>query len=193
VAGSVAFVVGFALVFVSFGALFGSLGRTLSLHQRGLEECFGVVTIVLGLFFAGWWPSKWLSRERRSHRLPRTTVLGAGLLGILFALGWTPCIGPTLGAILGLASSTSGASAARGSMLAFVYCLGLGLPFIVAALASEWFMTASGWLRRHAGVIGVLGGIMLISIGVAEITGWWASWILWLKTQSWAQSSSSWL
>ncbi len=193
VAGSLAFVIGFALVFVSFGALFGSLGRLLSVHQRGLEEVFGLLTIGLGFFFAGWWPSSWLQRERRSHRLPRATVLGAGLLGVLFALGWTPCIGPTLGAILGLASSSSGASAARGSLLAFVYCLGLGLPFVVAALASEWVMTASGWLRRHAKVIGIIGGLMLIAIGIAEITGWWASWILWLKTQPWAQSSSSWL
>ena len=143
-AGSLAFVIGFALVFVSFGALFGSLGRLLSVHQRGLEEVFGLLTIGLGFFFAGWWPSSWLQRERRSHRLPRATVLGAGLLGVLFALGWTPCIGPTLGAILGLASSSSGASAARGSLLAFVYCLGLGLPFVVAALASKLIVMRNG-------------------------------------------------
>ena len=190
VLGSLAFVVGFASVFVSFGALFGAFGATLSQHQRTLAIVFGLVTIALGFFFAGWWPSAWLQRERRSHRLPRASVLGAALLGVLFALGWTPCIGPTLGAILGLASSSSGATAVRGSLLAFVYCLGLGLPFVVAALASEWMIGASGWLRRHAKVIGLLGGIMLIFIGVAEVAGWWNSWVLWLKINGPSSSSS---
>ena len=122
VAGSLAFVLGFAIVFVSFGALFGGLGSSLRTHQRGLEVVFGVITITLGLFFAGWWPSGWLQRERRIHHLPRASVIGASLLGFTFALGWTPCIGPTLATILGLAASSSGATALRGSMLAFVYC-----------------------------------------------------------------------
>ncbi|HSN03113.1 MAG TPA: cytochrome c biogenesis protein CcdA [Acidimicrobiales bacterium] len=180
-AGSIAFVVGFALVFVSFGALFGGLGSGLKTHQRLLEEVFGVITILLGLFFAGWWPSGWLQRERRIHHLPRVTVLGAALLGFTFALGWTPCIGPTLAAILGLAASSSGATALRGSVLAFVYCLGLGLPFVVAALATEWMAAASGWLRRHAKVIGRVGGVMLILIGVAEVSGAWHAFVLWLQ------------
>jgi len=181
VAGACAFVIGFSLVFTSFGALFGFFGAKLSQHQRPIQEVFGVLTIVLGMFFAGWWPSRWLQRERRSHRLPKATVLGAGLLGALFALGWTPCIGPTLGAILGLASSSSGTTALRGSILAFVYCLGLGLPFVVAAIASQWMLGASKYLRRHAKMLGVIGGMLLIAIGVAEITGWWSSWVLWLK------------
>ena len=181
VVGSVAFVVGFAAVFVSFGALFGAFGATLHQHQRSLGVAFGLVTIALGFFFAGWWPSAWLQRERRSHRLPRASVLGAALLGVLFALGWTPCIGPTLAAILGLASSSAGATALRGSILSLVYCLGLGLPFVVAALASEWMVSASGWLRRRASLIGTLGGIMLIAIGVAEVMGWWNTWVLWLQ------------
>jgi len=180
-AGSIAFVIGFSLVFVSFGALFGFFGAQLSAHQRPIQIVFGSLTVVLGLFFAGWWPSRWLQRERRSHRLPRASVLGAALLGALFALGWTPCIGPTLGAILGLASSSSGATALRGSMLAFVYCLGLGVPFIVAALASEWMLVTSKWLRRYAKIIGIVGGVLLIAIGVAEVSGWWSSWVLWLK------------
>ena len=179
--GSVAFVIGFALVFVSLGALFGELGRELRTHQRILEEIFGVVTIVLGLFFAGWWPSSWLQRERRVHRLPRVSILGAAALGFTFALGWTPCIGPTLAAILGLAASSSNATALRGSILAFFYCLGLGIPFVVAALATEWMATASTWLRRHARVIGLVGGVLLIVIGVCEVTGWWHSFVLWLQ------------
>jgi cytochrome c-type biogenesis protein len=179
-AGSLAFVLGFAVVFISFGAVFGSLGKTLQAHQRPLEVAFGSVTIVLGFFFAGWWPSRWLQRDRRIHHLPRASVLGAALLGFLFALGWTPCIGPTLAAILGLAAAT-GATAVRGSMLAFVYCLGLGVPFIVAALATEWMATASTWLRRHARTIGRIGGLLLILIGVAEVTGAWHSFVLWLQ------------
>jgi len=156
--GSLAFVLGFSLVFVSFGALFGGLGSSLKTHERLLQEIFGVVTIALGLFFAGWWPSTWLQRERRVHHLPRVSVLGAGALGFTFALGWTACIGPTLAAILGLAASSSGATALRGSILAFFYCLGLGVPFVVAALATEWMATASTWFRRHAKVIGIIGG-----------------------------------
>lgn len=181
VVGSVAFVIGFALVFVSLGALFGELGKELRTHQRILEEIFGVVTIALGLFFAGWWPSSWLQRERRVHRLPRVSILGAAALGFTFALGWTPCIGPTLAAILGLAASSSNATALRGSILAFFYCLGLGIPFVAAALATEWMATASTWLRRHARVIGIVGGVLLIVIGVCEVTGWWHSFVLWLQ------------
>jgi cytochrome c-type biogenesis protein len=118
-------------------------------------------------------------------------VLGASALGVLFALGWTPCIGPTLATILGLAASSSGATALRGSVLAFTYCLGLGLPFVVAALASEWFVGASGWLRRHALMIGRVGGVLLIAIGVAEMTGWWHDWVLWLQVH--VPSTTTWL
>jgi cytochrome c-type biogenesis protein len=181
VVGSIAFIIGFAIVFVSFGALFGGLGSTFKTHQRALEIAFGSVTIILGLFFAGWLPSSWLQRERRSHHLPRATVLGAGTLGFLFALGWTPCLGPTLAAINGLAASSSGATALRGSILAFFYCLGLGIPFVVAALATEWMASASGWLRRHSQVIGRVGGIMLIVIGVLVVTGLWQSFVVWLQ------------
>ena len=183
VLGSLAFIFGFAVVFVSFGAAFGGLGGLLRTHQRALEIVFGFVTIVLGLFFAGWWPSVWLARERRIHRLPRVSVLGAAMLGFLFALGWTPCLGPTLAAILGLAASSSGATAIRGSILAFFYCLGLGIPFVLAAFASEWMTTVSRWLRRHHRLIGRVGGILLIVIGVLEVTGAWQSFVVWLKTQ----------
>jgi cytochrome c-type biogenesis protein len=181
VIGSLAFVLGFAVVFVSFGALFGGLGSSLRTHQRELEVLFGVVTILLGLFFAGWWPARWLQRDRRVHHLPRASVIGAALLGFTFALGWTPCIGPTLAAILGLAASSSGATAVRGSMLAFVYCLGLGLPFVGAALATEWMASTSQWLRRHQRLIGRIGGVMLILIGIAEVTGAWHAFVLWLQ------------
>jgi cytochrome c-type biogenesis protein len=181
VLGSISFIVGFAIVFVSLGALFGGFGALLRDHERVLSIVFGSVTILLGLFFAGWWPSKWLNRERRIHHLPRVTILGAGALGFLFALGWTPCLGPTLGAILGLAAANSNATALRGSILAFFYCLGLGIPFVVAALATEWVSTASSWLRRHQRTIGQIGGLLLVAIGVLEVTGAWHNFVIWLQ------------
>jgi cytochrome c-type biogenesis protein len=180
--GSIAFIAGFTIVFVSFGALFGDFGERLNAHLRILEIVFGVVTIGLGLFFAGLWPSSWLNRERRIHHLPRASIVGAAALGFTFGLGWTPCIGPTLSAILFLASASSGATALRGSVLALFYCVGLGIPFLVAALATEWMSVASTWLRRHAKVIGLIGGLLLIAIGVCEITGWWHTFVLWLQT-----------
>jgi cytochrome c-type biogenesis protein len=180
VIGAVAFIVGFAIVFVSIGALFGGFGALLRDHERILSIVFGVITVALGMFFGGWLPSSFLNRERRIHYLPRASVLGAGALGFLFALGWTPCLGPTLGAITALAAS-SGATALRGSILAFFYCLGLGIPFIVAALATEWVSTASSWLRRHQRTIGRIGGLMLIAIGVLEVTGTWHTFVLWLQ------------
>ena len=189
VTGSLAFIVGFAVVFISFGALFGGLGSSLRTHERELEVVFGIVTILLGLFFAGWWPSSWLEQDRRIHRLPRATVLGATLLGFTFALGWTPCIGPTLAAILGLAASSSGATALRGSMLAFVYCLGLGLPFVCAAFATEWMASTSKWLRQHQKAIGMFGGLLLILIGIAEATGAWEAFVLWLQVHVPASTS----
>ncbi|HEV2427287.1 MAG TPA: cytochrome c biogenesis protein CcdA [Acidimicrobiales bacterium] len=182
VLGALAFIVGFGLVFVSFGALFGGLGKDLNHHERLLEVVAGVVTVALGLFFAGWWPSTWLSRDKRFHFLPRASVLGAGVLGFTFALGWSPCLGPTLAAVDVLAASSSNASALRGSILAFVYCLGLGVPFLVAALATEWMAVASTWLKAHARDVGRVGGVLLIAVGVAEFTGAWHAFVLWLQT-----------
>jgi cytochrome c-type biogenesis protein len=181
VLGSISFIIGFAIVFVSVGALFGGFGHLLRDHERILSIVFGSVTILLGLFFAGWWPSRWLNRERRIHHLPRVSILGAGALGFLFALGWTPCLGPTLGAIVGLEGATPDATALRGSILAFFYCLGLGIPFIVAALATEWVTTASSWLRRHQRAIGRIGGLLLVVIGILEVTGAWHSFVIWLQ------------
>ncbi len=121
--------------------------------------------------------------------MPRASVSGAAALGFTFALGWTPCIGPTLGAILGLEASTTGATDVRGSILAFVYCLGLGVPFFVAALATEWMAAATTWLRRHSRAIGRVGGVLLIAIGVAEVTGAWHAFVLWLQVHVPAGSS----
>jgi cytochrome c-type biogenesis protein len=123
------------------------------------------------------------------HRLPSATVIGAAALGFTFGLSWSPCIGPTLVAIIGLEDSTSGATALRGSILVAFYCFGLGIPFVVAAIATEWAATASTWFRRHAHVIGVIGGLLLIAIGVLEITGWWNSFVVWLQVHYPASNS----
>ncbi len=172
--GTLGFVLGISVVFVSFGALFGGLGRVLRAHEEVLTRAFGVVTIVLGLLLAGVFARLALfNRELRIHRLPRTGVAGAPLLGITFALGWTPCIGPTLGTVLGLAASTDGASAARGALLSCAYCLGLGVPFLVTGLAFNRTMRALSIVKRHYGAVTAVGGALLVLIGVLQVTGAW--------------------
>ena len=179
--GASAFILGFTLVFVSYGALFGQIGNTLRSDQRTISVVFGVLTIIMGMFFAGWLPSAWLTRERRIHYLPSATVIGAFLLGFFFGVGWSPCLGPTLSAILGIEVSSSGATALRGSILAFFYCFGLGIPFLVFAIAGEWASSASRWLRRHQRLIGVTGGVVLIVIGILEVTGVWNDCVIYLQ------------
>jgi cytochrome c-type biogenesis protein len=140
-----------------------------------LSIAFGTLTVLLGLFFAGLLPGvSLLDRDVRVHWLPRASVGGAGLLGILFSLGWTPCIGPTLGAILGLAASSHGTSAARGSTLAVFYCLGLGIPFVAAAVATEKVAAVSRFIRHHAVALMRVGGGLLVIVGLLEITGVWS-------------------
>jgi cytochrome c-type biogenesis protein len=168
-AGSLLFVLGFSFVFVSFGALFGAVGDWLWEYQRPVTIVLGVLTILVGIAFLGAVP--WLQRDWRVHRVPAVGLAAAPLLGVLFGLGWTPCIGPTLGAITSLAVNEG--SAERGALLGFVYCLGLGLPFVVAALAYRRMLGAIGWVRRHQQWVTGLGGLMLVAVGVLLVTGWW--------------------
>ena len=167
--GTVLFVLGFSAIFVSYGALFGGMGQVLIRHQRDIQIVMGAVVIVLGLGFLGLIPA--FQRELRIHRMPSGTLLGAPLLGALFGLGWTPCIGPTLGAVQSLAISE--ASAVRGATLSFAYCLGLGLPFIVVGLLVDRAANALKFFRRHSRVIMYVGGVMLVAIGVLMVTGYW--------------------
>ena len=169
VLGAVLFVLGFTAVFVSYGVLFGRLGAELFAHQRGLERILGVVVILLGLAFLGWLPGT--SRELRIHRFPAAGLAGAPLLGVVFGLGWTPCIGPTLGAVQSLALSTAGAG--RGATLSAAYCLGLGVPFVLVALGARWLVGALGVVRRHANVVTYVGGGLLVLLGVLLVTGLW--------------------
>jgi cytochrome c-type biogenesis protein len=132
----------------------------------------------MGLVFLGLIP--WLQRDARSHRLPRGGLLGAPLLGAVFGLGWTPCIGPTLAGVLALASSTGG-GAARGFLLVLVYCAGLGLPFLLIALGARWAVRATDWLRRNGRRVQLAGGGLLIVVGIALVTGLWGDLVGWLR------------
>lgn len=169
VAGAVLFVLGFTAVFVAYGLLFGRLGALLVEHQRALERVLGVVVILLGLAFLGVLPGT--SRELRICRLPAAGLAGAPLLGVVFGLGWTPCIGPTLGAVQSLALSTAGAG--RGAFLAAAYCLGLGVPFVLVALGARWLVGALGAVRRHANLVTYVGGGLLVLLGLLLVTGLW--------------------
>jgi cytochrome c-type biogenesis protein len=172
--GALGFVLGISVVFISFGALFGGLGRVLRDNEEVLTRVFGVLTIVLGLLLAGVFSRVALAnREVRVHRLPRAGLLGAPLLGITFALGWTPCIGPTLGAVLGMAASSDQASALRGATLSLAYCLGLGVPFLVTGLAFDRAMRALSVVKRHYRAVMIAGGAMLVVIGVLQVSGVW--------------------
>jgi cytochrome c-type biogenesis protein len=175
--GSLLFVLGFSVVFVSYGVLFGGVGETLLRYADVVSRVLGVLVILLGLAFMGVIPG--LQREFRIHRLPRWGVAGAPLLGLLFGLGWTPCIGPTLAAVQTLAFTE--ASALRGAVLSFAYCLGLGLPFVILAVAFSRLAGAVSFLRRHSLVIMRVGGVLLVGVGVLLVTGLWNDLTVWLR------------
>jgi cytochrome c-type biogenesis protein len=144
---------------------------TLITNQLALQRIGGVVTILMGLVFIGFIPV--LQRQARFTPRMLAGLAGAPFLGAVFALGWTPCLGPTLTGVIAVASATDGASVARGVVLVIAYCLGLGIPFVLLALGSGWAVGAFGWLRRHTRAIQVFGGILLIAVGVALLTGLW--------------------
>ncbi|MBD8870821.1 cytochrome c biogenesis CcdA family protein [Nocardioides donggukensis] len=177
VLGSVLFVLGFTVVFVSLGALSGAFGSSLVTYRREITVVMGALVIVLGLAFAGLFP--FLQREWRVHRVPAVGLAAAPLLGFLFGLGWIPCVGPTLGAILTL--SVNEATAARGALLSGVYAAGLGLPFIVAGLAYRRALGAFSAVRRHQAWVTRIGGLMLVVLGVLLVTGWWDVVVTWIQ------------
>lgn len=176
--GTSLFVLGFGLVFISYGAFFGGLGSTLARQEDAISRILGVITIVMGLIFAGWLP--WF-REWRPNVQHNFGLAGAPLLGALFGIGWTPCIGPTLAAVQTLAFTE--ASAGRGALLGFIYCLGLGLPFVILGLVIQRAFSVLTFLRKRQRLLMNIGGVMLIFIGMLLVTGVWGSLVI--EMRSW--------
>ena len=182
VLGSSLFVIGFSAVFVAMGSASGALGDWLIVYSRQISVVLGAFTIVVGIAFLGLVP--WLQRDVRVHKVPAVGLSAAPLLGVLFGLGWTPCIGPTLSAVQVLAFQEG--TAARGALLSLAYSIGLGVPFIVAGLAFRRMLGAVRWVRQHQVWVTRIGGIMLIAVGLLLVTGVWDLWVAYLR--SWVGS-----
>jgi cytochrome c-type biogenesis protein len=168
-AGSGLFVLGFTAVFTLLGATVGGLATTLLEHRETLERVAGGLIVVLGIAFLGFLPG--LDREVRVRRLPASGLLGAPLLGAIFGLGWLPCVSPTLGAVMGLASTEG--TVARGVTLSIAYCLGLGLPFVLFGLGFRRLLGALAVVRRHSRWVTRIGGGLLITVGLLLLLGRW--------------------
>jgi len=177
VAGALLFVLGFTVVFVVLSTAVGGLGRLLLQHNDAITRVLGLVTIVVGLGFLGRLPL--LQRTARITARPAVGLAGAPLLGVVFGLGWTPCLGPTLSAVNSLAFTE--ANAGRGAFLGVAYCLGLGVPFVLVALGARWAVGATSFLRRHARTVTRVGGFVLIAVGLMLVTGAWTELMQWLR------------
>jgi cytochrome c-type biogenesis protein len=174
------FVIGFTVVFLIQSVVVVGLSRTLLANTDLLMRIGGAVTVVMGVAMLGL--IRPLQAERRLHIRPAGRYLGAPLLGAVFALGWTVCLGPTLVGVLSLASATDwGGSAWRGISLVLFYCAGLGLPFIAVAFGFGWAAGALAVLRRHSRTIQIVGAVALIVLGLLMLTGAWGSFIAWLQ------------
>ena len=171
------FILGFSVVFISYGALLGYAGEVLLRYQEPIQRVLGVIVIVFGIAFMGGLP--WLQRDVRWHVSPRLGMWTAPVLGVLFGLGWTPCIGPTLAAVQALVFSEG--SALRGALLSVAYCIGLGVPFLILALAFRRMAGAVAWLRRHSVWVLRFGGATLILIGLLLVTGLWNELSVWMR------------
>ena len=183
VLGSVLFVLGFTAVFVAITTAFGGLGRLLLVHNQVITQVMGGVTVLVGLGFLGWLPL--LQRTKRMTVRPTVGLAGAPLLGVVFGLGWTPCLGPTLAAVQNLAFAE--ATAGRGALLGLAYCLGLGVPFVLVALGARWAVGATTFLRVHARAVTRFGGAVLVLVWLLLLTVAWTKMMEWLR--SWLASS----
>lgn len=180
VAGAAAlFVAGFTVVFVLGTVAVLGMTTTLIANQLVLQRAGGLITILMGLVFIGFVPV--LQRDTRPAPRQLSTLAGAPLLGAVFALGWTPCLGPTLTGVIAVASATDGASVARGVALVIAYCLGLGIPFVLLAFGSARAVAGLALLRRHTRTIQIIGGVLLILVGVALVTGVWNDFVSWVR------------
>jgi cytochrome c-type biogenesis protein len=181
VAGTALFVVGFSAVFSLAGLAVGGLGQLLSAHDSALTRVLGGMTILLGLLFFGAFDRfTFAGRIFKPSAMPRAGLAGAPLLGVLFGIGWTPCIGPTLTAVLTL--SLQSGTAARGAFLAFVYGLGLGVPFLIVALAFQRLVNVLSFFKRNARTVSRAGGVLLVAVGLLEATGAWTAAVTWLHS-----------
>ncbi|WP_405498716.1 cytochrome c biogenesis CcdA family protein [Nocardia sp. NBC_00511] len=173
------FVAGFTVVFVLASVtVFGAI-QVLNVNRDLLQRVGGVVTIVMGLAFIGLIPA--LQRDTRMEPRRLGGLLGAPLLGAVFALGWTPCLGPTLSGVMAVSAGTQGTTAVRGVALIVAYCLGLGLPFVILAFGSATALRGVGWLRRNSRTIQVIGGLLLVAVGIALVTGAWDQFVSWVR------------
>lgn len=176
-AGAALFVAGFSVVFLAGIVLATAAGMALLAQQRAVSIIGGILVIVLALAFLGVGSqASWAPRWR-----PVAGLAGAPLLGMVFAVSWSPCIGPTLGVIMTLATTTGGGSVGRGAALGAAYCLGLGVPFLLVAAGFSWATSASAWLRRHHRALQVVGGGMLLVVGILLLTGAWGAVVAWLQ------------
>jgi len=168
--GALLFVLGFSALFISYGALFGELGSRILNNSTLLSRLLGALTIFFGLIFL--FPDKFY-RSFKAPFFARNGLISAPLLGFMFGLGWTPCIGPTLGAVQTLAIIE--ASALRGAFLSFVYCIGLGLPFLLFALFIDKSKALQQAIAKRGRTVSIIGGSFLVLIGLMQILGLWES------------------
>ncbi|MEU7615017.1 cytochrome c biogenesis protein CcdA [Micromonospora rifamycinica] len=177
-AGTLLFIAGFTVVFTATAILFAGFGRIFFEYERTFQVVIGALIVLLGLSYLGVLPG--MQRELRIRRLPAAGLLGAPVLGAVFALSWMPCTGPTLGAVLGMAAT--GGQTDRAVVLAVAYCLGLGLPFVVFGLGFHRLLGVFRAVRRNSRWVTRIGGVLLILIGLALVTGGWQNFVIWLQT-----------
>jgi cytochrome c-type biogenesis protein len=175
--GSILFVLGFSVLFISYGALFGGIGSRIATNDETITRVLGVITILLGLIFMGRFP---MMRTFSPKISTNGGLIGAPLLGFLFGVGWTPCIGPALATVQTLAFQES--SAARGAILSFGYCIGLGAPFIASGLYLDKSARLRRFLTKRGDLISKIGGVLLILIGISQLLGFWTDLMISLRS-----------